>query len=92
MLSTRSVDDVEFSARTEKIANVLNQANADLLDDSDDGERPKLKKKAGRPDMELDSTSDEDEPMRPKVLRKGPTSMESDYSSDDEPLVKPKSA
>ncbi|KAH8297850.1 hypothetical protein KR054_011430, partial [Drosophila jambulina] len=69
VLSTRSAEPAEVSATTEKIANVLNQANAYLLDDSSNDERPHSRKnKTARPSYEVDSSNDEDEPSRPKVL------------------------
>ncbi|KAH8239884.1 hypothetical protein KR032_008982 [Drosophila birchii] len=93
VLSTRSAEPAELSATTEKIANVLNRAAANLSDDSSDAERPNLRNKnAAPPNLELPSSSDEDESLRPKVLSKRPTGPDSDYSSDDEPLVKPKRA
>ncbi|KAH8385807.1 hypothetical protein KR200_002461 [Drosophila serrata] len=93
VLSARSVDTAEVLATTEKIANVLNQARVDLSDDSNNDERPNSrKKKATRPVLKFDSSSDDDEQLRSKVLPTGTTGQESDYSSDDEPLVKPKRA
>ncbi|XP_017021127.1 osteopetrosis-associated transmembrane protein 1 [Drosophila kikkawai] len=93
VLSTRSAEPAEVSATTEKIANVLNQASAELSDDSSNDERPNLRQKqAAHPNLELDSSSSDEEPLRQKVLRKAAANPQSDSSSDDEPLVKPKRA
>ncbi|KAH8300465.1 hypothetical protein KR018_007833 [Drosophila ironensis] len=85
VLSTRTEDPAVISARTEKLATVLNQARSSGLDDEP--------RSTSNPFRDTVATSESDSEEEPRLKRKTQTQpRQSDDSSDDEPLVKPKRA
>ncbi|KAH8379086.1 hypothetical protein KR009_003040, partial [Drosophila setifemur] len=71
LLSTRTAEPAVVSARTEKLAQVFNQTGAAYQSDDSGTEEHCLKPKVvsrAAPDTELDSSSDDEPALMPKVL------------------------